>query len=75
MNALLTTEWRAKLCDYGMCVHEDSDERLEFYGGTEEYSAPELILAQDYKTFSVETKTIWMAHTKSTRLLVEPAEF
>ena len=33
-------------------MHEDSPERLEFYGGTEEYSAPELILAEDYSTFS-----------------------
>ena len=33
-------------------MHEESPERLEFYGGTEEYSAPELILAEDYSTLS-----------------------
>jgi len=51
-NVLLTEEWRGKICDYGLCVHEESPERLEFYGGTEEYSAPELILAEDYNTMS-----------------------
>lgn len=52
LNVLLTADWQAKICDYGLCVHQDSHSRLEFYGGTEAYSAPELILAEDYSVSS-----------------------
>ena len=41
-NVLLDASYRVRLCDYGLAVGCDSDERLKFVGGTEKFMAPEV---------------------------------
>ena len=46
-NVLFDRRFRVKLCDYGLAVGDTSEARLRFVGGTEQFMAPELLLA-DY---------------------------
>jgi len=41
-NVLLDSSFRVRLCDYGLAVGADSDARLQFVGGTEQFMAPEV---------------------------------
>lgn len=46
-NVLFDAQFHIQLCDYGLAVGSDSMTRLTFVGGTEQFMAPEMILA-DY---------------------------
>jgi serine/threonine protein kinase len=46
-NVLFDSNWHVRLCDYGLSVGDQSEARLQFVGGTEQFMAPELLLA-DY---------------------------
>jgi serine/threonine protein kinase len=46
-NVLFDNAFHVKLCDYGLAVGCESEARLTFVGGTEQFMAPEMILA-DY---------------------------
>lgn len=49
-NVLFDHEYHVRLCDYGLAVGSESEARLTFVGGTEQFMAPEIILA-DYGRF------------------------
>lgn len=46
-NVLFDHHFHVRLCDYGLAVGSHSEARLTFLGGTEQFMAPEMILA-DY---------------------------
>lgn len=51
-NIILDSSYRAKLCDLAFICHQNSESKLEYTFGTNEFMAPEVILAMDYDVSS-----------------------
>ncbi|CAM9872770.1 unnamed protein product, partial [Chrysoparadoxa australica] len=50
-NVLLSSDWRAKLCDFNLSIDDESPVKMHHAAGTEAFMAPELFLGEDF-TFS-----------------------
>ena len=46
-NILLDCDFHVRLCDHGLAVGAASAQRLLMVGGTEDFMAPEVLLADD----------------------------
>lgn len=47
-NILISSEWRAKLCDFSFAVHEQCGAGDEYVYGTAEFMAPEVALSEPF---------------------------
>ncbi|CAM9576736.1 unnamed protein product, partial [Ectocarpus fasciculatus] len=49
-NILITSDWRAKVCDFSFACHIENLSKHDYVYGTDEFMAPEIALGEDFGT-------------------------